>query len=75
MENQENLPSSTGGFVHLLKAAAAKQVKTAALAQSLTCLDAEALESLSSKWDWSKLSASHEIAWSIDLIRQFEDQS
>lgn len=32
MENQENLSSSTDGFVHLLKAAAAKQVKTAALA-------------------------------------------
>ena len=75
MENQENMSENKGaGFVHLLKAAAAKQVKAAALAQSLTCLDAEALESLSSKWDWSKLSASHEIAWSIDLIRQFEDQ-
>jgi|JI8StandDraft_1071087.scaffolds.fasta_scaffold11938_3 hypothetical protein len=74
MENQENLSSSTDGFVHLLKAAAAKQVKTAALAKSLTRLDAETLESLSSKWDWSKLSASHEVEWSIDLIRRFEDQ-
>ena len=58
----------TGGFAHLLTNAAAKQVKASKIAQAMTCLDQAALETLLTKWDWNKLSASHEVAWSVELI-------
>lgn len=77
MENREKLPRSTGGFVHLLRAAATKQPDTVAHAQSMDYiryLGADEIRSLSTKWDWKKLSASDEIKWSVELIRQFQEK-
>ena len=74
MENRKRLTRSTGGFVHLLKTAATKQADTVARVQSLDYLDERAIHLLWSKWDWKKLSASHEMQWSVELIRQFQEK-
>ena len=70
----QNKQSSVSGFVHLLKSAATRQVEVKEKAQALTCLDQAGIEALEDKWNWSELSKSNEVLWSIALIEQFKDQ-
>lgn len=72
MGSQAPTSTNTSGFAHLLTNAAAKQVKAPKIAQAMSCLDQAAIETLRTKWDWQKLSASHEVVWSVELIEQFK---
>ena len=74
MVSQAPASTNTGGFAHLLTNTAAKQVKAPQIARAMTCLDQAALEALLAKWNWEKLSASHEVAWSVELIEQYKDR-